>query len=92
MLLPDASMEAARAFGVAYRLDDATYEKYRSLGVDLEVTSGQTHHELPVPAIFIIDSAGVIRFRHYNADYRVRLPAAQVLQAARDALKPAMHR
>jgi hypothetical protein len=31
---------------------------------------------------FIIDRTGVIRFRRYDANYRVRLDAASVLAAA----------
>ena len=81
-LLSDARMTAARAFGLAYRLDDATYAKYKSFGVDLETTSGETHHELPVPAVYIIDRQGVIRFAYANADYKVRLGAQPLLAAA----------
>jgi len=84
-ILSDASMEAARAFGVAYRLDDASFAKMKSFGVDLEATQGATHHELPVPSLFIIDRTGIVRFRHFNPDYRVRLDAASVLAAAQAA-------
>ncbi|MEO8061805.1 MAG: peroxiredoxin-like family protein [Pseudomonadota bacterium] len=84
-LLSDSEVNAARAFGVAYRLDDATYEKYKSYGLDLEESQGAKHHELPVPAVFIVDRAGTIRFAHSNSDYTVRLPAADVLAAAQSA-------
>ena len=83
-ILSDASMDAARAFGVAYRLDDASFAKMKSFGVDLEATQGATHHELPVPSVFIIDQAGIVRFRHFNPNYRVRLDAASVLAAAQE--------
>ena len=43
---------------------------------------GTDTRELPVPSIFIIDRTGVSRFRHYDANYRVRLDAASVLAAA----------
>jgi peroxiredoxin len=60
----------------------------KSLGVDLEVAQGQTHHQLPVPSIFIIDRTGIVRFRYFNPDFRVRLDAASVLAAAREATEP----
>lgn len=82
-LLSDANMSAARAFGIAFRVDDATFARYKSFGIDLEAASGQTHHELPVPAVFILDRAGVIRFAHANPDYTVRLAAEPLLEAAR---------
>lgn len=81
-LLSDARMTAARAFGVAFRVDDATVEKYKSFGVDLEAASGERHHELPIPAVFILDQHGIIRFVHANPDYRVRIAPADLLAAA----------
>ena len=83
ILLSDAKMTASRAFGIAYRLDDATYSQYKSYGIDLESTSGETHHELPVPAVYIIDRQGKVRFAYTNPDYKVRLQSAPLLAAAR---------
>ena len=86
-ILSDSSMGAAHAFGVAYRVDGATLEKLKSYGIDLEATQGNALHELPVPSVFVVDRQGVVRFRHYDPNYEVRLDAAHVLAAARDALK-----
>ena len=85
-LLSDNEVNAARAFGIAFRMDDATYAKYKTYGLDLEESQGAKHHELPVPAVFIVDRSGTIRFAHTNADYTQRLPAQQVLDAARTAM------
>lgn len=82
-LLSDAEMSASRAFGVAYRLDDAALAKYGEYGIDLEAASGQKHHELPVPAVFIVDTHGVIRFVYANPDYTVRIAPDDLLAAAR---------
>ena len=82
-LLSDASMEAASAYHVAFHVDDAGMAQYKSFGVDLEAASGQTHHLLPVPAVFIMDRAGVIRFVHANPDFTTRIEPAELLQAAR---------
>jgi peroxiredoxin len=82
-LLSDARMTAARAYGIAFRVDDATVARYESFGIDLEAASGETHHELPVPAVFILDRKGVIRFAYANPDYKVRLNANDLLAAAR---------
>jgi peroxiredoxin len=86
-LLSDNEVNAARAFGVAFRMDDATYAKYKSYGLDLEETQGAKHHELPVPAVFIVDREGKIRFAHTNSDYAQRLPASKVVQAAQASLR-----
>jgi peroxiredoxin len=84
-LLSDAKVQAAEAFGVAFRLDDATFARYKGFGIDLEATTGETHHELPVPSVFIVDKRGVIRFVHWNPDFKVRLGADDILAAGKAA-------
>jgi peroxiredoxin len=81
-LLSDSHLEAARAFHVAYHVDDATLAKMREYGVDLEATTGTTLHELPVPSVFIIDTAGMIRYVYSNPDYKIRLGADALWTAA----------
>ena len=82
-LLSDSHLEAAKAFHVAYHVDDATLAKMREYGVDLEATTGTKQHELPVPSVFIIDTSGIIRFVYSNPDYTIRLGADALLTAAR---------
>ena len=86
-LYSDASAEAARAFGLAFKVDAKTYEKLQGYGIDLEEASGRDHHLLPVPAVFIIDREGRIRFRYFNPEYKERLSGEKLLDAARDAAK-----
>ncbi len=82
-LLSDSKAEAMRAFGIGFRVDDATVEKYRSYDIDLESASGESHHALPVPSVFIIDAAGVVQFSYVHPDYKARVPGSVVLAAAR---------
>lgn len=82
-LLSDSSMDAAKGFGIAFEVDAATREKYKQYGIDLEAASGQTHHMLPHPAVFFVDTKGVIRFAYVNQDYKVRLEPEKILEAAR---------
>ena len=84
-LYSDAQMQAARALGIAFRLDAATVAQYRNYGIDLEKASGQRHHELPVPSVFLVAKGGEILWRYTNPDYRVRPENAQLLEAARRA-------
>lgn len=87
-LLSDSRMIAAKAFGIAFQVPDELVAKYKSgFGIDLEAASGQTHHLLPHPAVYVVDQKGVIRFAHVNEDYKVRLEPEKVLEAAR-AVKP----
>jgi len=84
-LYSDSTAEAMKRFGVAFRIDDDTYTKYRdSYGIDLEKSSGQTHHILPVPSVFVVDKTGKITFVHSNPDYRVRLKGSEIISAIDD--------
>jgi peroxiredoxin len=82
-LLSDASLEAVRAFGIAFRVPDDLVEKYLGFGIDLEDASGESHHVLPVPSTFLIGEDGRIRFQYTNTDYKVRLYPEVLLAAAR---------
>jgi peroxiredoxin len=70
----DAPADVIKAFGLAFR---ATYDF-------LPERSGFDHHILPVPAAYIIDRDGVIRFVHFDPDYRKRIEAAKLLEAAKE--------
>ena len=87
-LLSDASQAAARAFGLAWQLDDAEVARLRGFGIDVEAASGHDHHQLPVPAVFLVDSARVVRFRAFDPDYKVRLETDRLLAEARALAKP----
>lgn len=84
-LVSDSRALALQAFGIAFRVDDATREKYQEYGIDLEQASGETHHALPVPSVFVIDAAGVIQFAYVNPDYRTRVPL-RLVRAAIEAV------
>jgi peroxiredoxin len=81
-LLSDSAMNAAHAYQVAFRVDQATLAKYKEYGVDLQQTTGQSQPELPVPAVFLIDKQGVIRFVHANPDFTTRISPEDLLAAA----------
>lgn len=77
-LLSDARLGAAEAFGLAFRVPDDYYQAAKEYGVDLEEASGETHHALPIPAAYLIDTEGMIRFGHTNPDYTQRLSADEL--------------
>jgi peroxiredoxin len=87
-LLSDSDMAAARGFGVAYKLDEVTLVKLRAFGMDVEEASGQQHHMLPVPAVFLTGGTKcLIEFEYVNPDYRVRINPELLLAAARVLFK-----
>jgi len=86
-LFSDRDAEAARAFGIAFRVNDATLARYKQMGLDLEEASGRDHHLLPHPSVFITDTSGRIRFAHVNPDYKVRLEPERIMASLREVLR-----
>jgi peroxiredoxin len=82
-VLSDSSLDATRAFGLAFRVDDELNQRYLGFGIDLEKASGETHHVLPAPATYIIGIDGVINFAYINPNYKVRLHPDVLLAAAK---------
>ena len=79
-LLSDSTMNAAKAFGLAFRVDKEALERSTKYAATLEAGSGLSHHILPVPAVFIVQKDGSIIFEYVNPNFKVRLNA-QVLLA-----------
>lgn len=83
-ILSDADAQAAIALGIAFRASERTINGRHQKGEDIEGSSMMKHGVLPVPAVFAIDRHGVIQFVFTNADYKIRLPADELLAAARE--------
>ncbi len=75
----DPNADTAKAFGLAFTAPEA-YNKM------LEKASGQDHHVIPVPAVYLVSPEGKVVFVYTNPDYKVRLEPAILLAAAK-ALK-----
>jgi peroxiredoxin len=85
VILSDADTEAARALGTAFRVDSGLTDYLEKKGRDYSGSSIGQHNALAVPAVYVIDKSGEIVFDFVNADYKVRLPADDLLAAAKAA-------
>jgi peroxiredoxin len=75
-LLSDSKMIAAIQFGIAFKNTTYAAEK-------LEKASGERHNLLPVPAVFVLDKKGTIKFEYINPNIIERLHPSLLLAAAR---------
>jgi len=80
-VLSDSSAALIEAFRVVNHVDGATAAKLKGFGVDLEGYSGQTHHEIAIPSLFLVDRQGVVRWAHSDPEYTVRPTTEQILTA-----------
>ncbi|UCD39312.1 MAG: redoxin domain-containing protein [Fidelibacterota bacterium] len=86
-LLSDSTMAGAKAFGIAWRMDLKQVRKYKLGRMDIEAGSGQIHHILPVPSVFVLSTKGVIQFEYVNPNHRIRLDSNVLEEAARATMK-----
>ncbi len=82
-LLSDSPINVSKAFGIAFKVDQETIDRYKSIGLDLEKDSGYDHHLLPVPAVYIVNTDGIVKFNYVNPDYKERINGEVLLKAAR---------
>lgn len=82
-LYSDSKAHAIMAYGLAFKLDDKTNQKYLGFGIDLDKASGESHHILPVPGVYLIDTKGEIVFNYVHPNYKVRLKESVILDAAK---------
>ena len=80
-------MQVAQDFGIAFRLDDETVNKYKKWNIDLEKASGHDHHYLPAPSTYLVGKKGIIYFQYTNPNYKVRLDPDLLVAAAKSYLK-----
>ena len=84
-VLSDSALRAADAFGITFTMAPALQTLYAASGNDLAVVNGNGVWRLPIPATFVVDRLGVVRYADVDADYSVRAEPSAVL-AAVDAL------
>jgi peroxiredoxin len=82
-ILSDADSTAAIALGISFKASEMLISAMKKRGADLADSSMSLSGSLPVPSVFAIDTDGVIAFAYVNADYKVRLPADELLDVAR---------
>ena len=57
-----------------------------------EKTSGEKHHRVPVPAVFIVGVDDVMDFVHFNPDYKMCIEPDALLAAVSGYSTTAAHR
>lgn len=85
-VLSDVGSETAKAYGLAFDLPDDLAAAYDKLGIPLDHVNGGHPRTLPIPATYVIDQNGVIRWAFADTDYTKRAEPADILTAL-DALR-----
>ena len=80
-VLHDHDNQISTAFGLTLETPPEVIEAERTLGLDLPETNGTDNWDLPMPARYVIDLSGVIRFAAVHADHRLRTEPEECLAA-----------
>ncbi|MBO0803467.1 MAG: AhpC/TSA family protein [Nocardiopsaceae bacterium] len=84
-VLSDIGSDVAKQYGIAFDLSDELAALYDRWGFDLQRVNAGHARTLPLPATYVIDKDGVIRWAFIDTDYTHRAEPADIL-AALDAL------
>jgi peroxiredoxin len=80
-IIQDKGYKIMKAYQVNYVVDDVMFGKLKNYGIDLEKNNGNADHVLPVPATYVINSAGKIVYVHFDKDYTKRASVNSLLDA-----------
>jgi peroxiredoxin len=88
-VVSDPKAKLLDAYKVKYAVPADLVAKYKAHAIDLEAASGEKHHVIAVPAVYVIDAAGKIVYRYVDENYKVRAPEADIIAAAAKSTKNA---
>ncbi|HVG16997.1 MAG TPA: peroxiredoxin-like family protein [Chitinophagaceae bacterium] len=79
-IIYDQDMKIAKAYKVAYAVEQRSVDRYKGFGTDLLAINGQKGAvQLPVPAVYIINKEGAVTYRYFNDDYKKRPWVKEIL-------------
>lgn len=80
-VLTDADLRVSRQFGIVFEFPPSLDSLYQAFGNDIRAHNHSDRAELPLPATYVVDTSGVIRYAYLNVDYTYRAEPAEVLAA-----------
>jgi len=81
-ILSDPKAQILKAYKVDYKVPEALVEKYiKKYKIDLEAHSGEKHHIIAVPAVYVVNQQGAVTFSYVNEDYKVRAQVEDIIAA-----------
>ncbi len=82
-ILSDAGNRVADSFGLKFTMPGYLKDLHLTFPNDLAKVNGDDSWTLPIPARFVIDDAGIVRWASADPDYTKRPEPAETLAALR---------
>lgn len=89
-VLSDINNEVARKYDLVFKLDPETASRYEEK-FGLSKYNGNKNEELPIPATYIIDQKGIVRYAYINPDYKQRANPDDVVMQLNQIVSASNH-
>ncbi len=81
-ILHDDKYKIMKAYGVDFKLSKETVPRFYAFTINhTRSANGNKDDILPVPATYIINQQGIVKWIYYNTDYRQRPSVEDIVQA-----------
>jgi peroxiredoxin len=81
-VLSDAENAVAKQFNLVYTMEEGLVEYYAGHDRDIAAMNGSEVWELPVPATYVVDRDGTIRYAFVDLNHRERAEPSEVVAIA----------
>lgn len=80
-ILTDLHLKVCERLGLVFTLPDYLAPLYKQFGATLDIFNDEQEYRLPMPARYVIDRGGMVRYAEVNADYTARPEPEETLEA-----------
>ncbi|WP_452226993.1 peroxiredoxin-like family protein [Lacinutrix cladophorae] len=85
MVLSDQDAKVASQYGVAWEVPEFLMEHMRvDRNLDLETINNGNRNILPIPATFVLDIDGIVKWSFVDVDYRTRAEPDAIIDALKE--------
>ncbi len=83
-VLSDQGGNVQNLFGLEFQLPEVLRPVYEGFGFDIPTHNGNGTFALPVPATYIIDQSGIVRYHFVDVDYTKRAEPEVIIQKLKE--------
>ena len=83
-VLSDQNNRLGKKLGIVYEFPDDLKQVYSGAGLNVPEANGRDVWELPIPATFIIDQEGVVKWAHLDPNYRNRPEPSELVRIVKE--------
>lgn len=78
-IISDTNMSIMKAYKVNYKVSKTKNTNFKIWGIKLDEFNGGNGTNLPVPATYIINQKGIIKYVFFNENYKKRVSVSTIL-------------